>query len=80
MEDSIPPEPSSDCTDKVAILRLRFPDGSTDQRRFLATHTIQMLLNYIGSKGYHPEEFKLLTSFPKKDVRPCSIVVSLVIL
>lgn len=67
MEDTIPLEPDETQT-KVSTLRLRFPDGSTLQRRFLPSHTVGMLLNFVGSKGYHVEEYKLLTSFPRKDV------------
>ena len=67
MEDLIPPEPDDSHT-KVSTLRLRFPDGSTHQRRFLPSHTVGNLLNFVGSKGYQSEEYKLLTSFPKKDV------------
>lgn len=67
MEDLIPPEPDESHT-KVSTLRLRFPDGSTHQRKFLPSHTVGNLLNFVGSKGYQAEEYKLLTSFPKKDV------------
>lgn len=28
-----------------------------------------MLLNYIVSKGFHLEDYKVLTTFPRKDVR-----------
>lgn len=70
MIDSIPPEPLS-TTDGVTTLRIRCPDGSVIQRRFLAVHTIAMLKNFVGSEGYHPSEYKVLTSFPRKDVRYC---------
>ena len=68
MEESIPPEPPLNTTDRITTLRIRCPDGSVDQRRFLSIHTVAMLLNYVGSKGYHPLEYKILTSFPRKDV------------
>lgn len=68
MENSIPPEPDKSCNEKISTLRIRFPDGTTDQRRFLANHTVRMLINYIGSKGYHPSEYKILTSYPKRNI------------
>lgn len=69
MLNSIPPEPDTSCKDKVSSIRMRFPDGSVDQRRFLAdTHTLRMILNYVGSKGYPSIDYKVLTSFPKRNV------------
>lgn len=70
MLNSIPPEPDKSCTEKVSCIRMRFPDGSVDLRRFLAdTHTLRMVLNYVGSKGYPTVDYKVLTSFPKRNVR-----------
>ncbi len=72
MLSAIPAEPESSCTEKVSSIRMRFPDGSVDQRKFLASsHTVQMLLNYIGSKGYSLTEYKILTTYPKRNVCCC---------
>ena len=69
MLSSIPPEPDQSCSEKVTSIRMRFPDGSVDQRKFLASsHTVRMLLNYVGSKGYPPSDYKMLTSYPKRNV------------
>lgn len=69
MENSIPPEPPEG-SPNVATILLRFPDGSSERRRFLSSHTVGNLLNYVGSKGYPLDEHKVLTSFPRKDVSP----------
>ena len=42
MESVLPEEPPTDCTEKLATLRVRLPNGSTVQRRFLASHTLQV--------------------------------------
>ena len=68
MESNVPPEPDANCQDKVATLRFRLPSGDMKQRRFLAVHTVKMVLNYVGSLGYHPTEHKILFSFPRRDV------------
>ena len=68
MESNVPPEPDANCESKVATLRFRLPTGEMKQRRFLAIHTVRMVLNYVGSLGYHPTDHKVLFSFPRKDV------------
>ena len=42
MASVVPQEPAPDCTEKISTLRIRLPDGSTTQRRFLSTHTLQV--------------------------------------
>ena len=42
MEVCVPDEPSPDCADKMCTLRIRYPDGSQVQRRFLAKHQLQV--------------------------------------
>lgn len=42
MEDSVPPEPIADCGEKLCTMRIRFPDGTTEQRRFLAEHRLKV--------------------------------------
>lgn len=68
MEDAVPPEPDPSSSDRVTTLRLRLPDGTTVQRRFLASHLLQTIVSYVGSLGYHPDEYKLITSYPRRDV------------
>lgn len=42
MEDSVPPEPMANCGEKLSTIRIRFPDGTTMQRRFLAGHRLKV--------------------------------------
>ena len=68
MASVVPDEPAADCVEKMATLRIRLPSGSTAQRRFLASNTLQDLLNYIGSMDYPVSDYKVLRSFPRADV------------
>ena len=68
MASVVPDEPAFDCREKMATLRIRLPSGSTAQRRFLASNTLQDLLNYIGSMDYPVSDYKVLRSFYRTDV------------
>ena len=67
-EIAMPDEPSPDCKDPITVLRIRTPDGETLSRRFRAEEPLKHLIYYVTSKGFHTEGFKLLTTFPRKDV------------
>jgi len=64
----LPEEPDATCTEPVALLRIRCPDGRVLNRRFLASEPLQVLLTYVGSVGFAPDTYKLLTTYPRKDV------------
>ena len=68
LEQQLANEPSEDCPDPMTTLRMRVPSGDMLTRRFLADQAIRMVLVYLGTKGYHTEQYKVLTTFPKKDV------------
>ncbi|XP_078657588.1 FAS-associated factor 1-like isoform X4 [Branchiostoma floridae x Branchiostoma belcheri] len=68
LEDTLPDEPPEDCTEPLINLRVRLPDGEMLQRRFLAATTLQVVLNYVHSKGFPSKEYKLLSSWPKRDL------------
>ena len=56
-------------------MRIRAPGGKLLVRRFLARHSLQVLLDYIAAQGFHTQDYKVLTTFPRKDVSltiPCS--------
>ena len=42
MASVVPLEPAPDCPEKTSTLRIRLPDGSPAQRRFLASNTVQV--------------------------------------
>ena len=55
-------------------MRIRAPGGKLLVRRFLARHSLQVLLDYIAAQGFHTQDYKVLTTFPRKDVSltfPC---------
>jgi len=64
----LPPEPPSDVADVTTKIRFRLPGGNTATRRFLAAQSLQVLLDYLLVEGYPAEEFKVLSSWPRKDV------------
>ena len=68
LAETIPPEPPADCTDVMSRLRFRCPDGQMKQRRFLGSTTLHVLLNYLMTEGYRKDEYKVLTTFPRRDV------------
>ncbi|XP_071953083.1 FAS-associated factor 1-like [Antedon mediterranea] len=68
LEQQVSEEPPADIKDGVSTLRMRLPNGETLIRRFYGNHALETLFYFIGSKGYRTEEYKLLTTWPKRDV------------
>lgn len=66
--NAVPLEPDEDYNGKMAKVRFRCPNGETMMRRFRAEETLGMLLNYLGSQSYPVGNYKLLTSFPRRDI------------
>merc|ERR1719412_1568865 len=64
---SLPAEPAADCG--LALANIRFRAANTQlQRRFLASDSLEILLLYLRSEGFRPEEYKVITSFPRRDI------------
>ncbi|XP_022101675.1 FAS-associated factor 1-like isoform X2 [Acanthaster planci] len=68
LEQQLPDEPAENCPKPTTTLRMRMPGGDVLTRRFLAEQPIRTVMVYLGTKGYHSEDFKVLTTFPKKDL------------
>ncbi|XP_002734494.1 FAS-associated factor 1-like [Saccoglossus kowalevskii] len=68
LEDSLPDEPAEDCTEPIITIRVKLPNGQNVTRRFLAQNPLQILLNYVASVGYHMDEYKVLTNWPRRDL------------
>lgn len=68
LEQALPPEPSEDSREQISKLRVRTPSGEFLERRFLGSCKLQVLFDFVASKGYPFEEFKLLTTFPRRNV------------
>ncbi|KAJ8305447.1 hypothetical protein KUTeg_015992 [Tegillarca granosa] len=63
----IPEEPPEKTTEPVSKFRIRTPKGETLERRFLASEPVKYLKYYIMSLGYLLEEYKVLTTYPRRD-------------
>ncbi|TNN74382.1 FAS-associated factor 1 [Liparis tanakae] len=68
LEQALPPEPDEDAVEQISKLRIRTPSGQFLERRFLGSCKLQVLFDFVASKGYPFEEFKLLTTFPRKNI------------
>lgn len=68
LEQALPPEPDEESGEQISKLRIRTPSGEFLERRFLGSCKLQVLFDFVASKGYPFEEFKLLTTFPRRNV------------
>lgn len=84
-ENSLPPEPASDCTQQITKIRFRKPTGEFIERKFTVDTQLkveindflktlvnkinfQVLLNFSTANGFSPAEFKVISSFPRRDL------------
>ncbi|XP_063697658.1 FAS-associated factor 1 isoform X2 [Culicoides brevitarsis] len=75
-ERALPPEPEQLSGPEITKIRIRTTDGMIE-RRFLATDTLQTLLNYVTSKGFPVDEYKLICTFPKRELTGMDVTKSL---
>ncbi|XP_043911878.1 FAS-associated factor 1 isoform X2 [Protopterus annectens] len=68
LEQALPPEPSEEGPEPVSKLRIRTPSGEFFERRFLGSTRLQVVFDFVASKGFPCEQFKLLSTFPRRDV------------
>uniref|UniRef100_A0A8C8DUH9 Fas (TNFRSF6) associated factor 1 n=1 Tax=Oryzias sinensis TaxID=183150 RepID=A0A8C8DUH9_9TELE len=68
LEQALPPEPDEESGEQISKLRIRTPSGEFLERRFLSSCKLQVLFDFVASKGYPFEEFKLLTTFPRRNI------------
>ncbi|XP_068175388.1 FAS-associated factor 1 [Antennarius striatus] len=68
LEQALPPQPDEDSAEQISKLRIRTPSGEFVERRFLGSCKLQVLFDFVASKGYPSEEFKLLTTFPRRNI------------
>ncbi|XP_067929267.1 FAS-associated factor 1-like isoform X2 [Watersipora subatra] len=66
--ETIPDEPPEDCAEVMARLRFRCPEGAMLNRRFLGETKLKVLFNYLVTEGYNTAYFKVLTTFPRRDL------------
>ncbi|XP_064845680.1 FAS-associated factor 1-like isoform X2 [Oncorhynchus masou masou] len=68
LEHALPPEPAEEGGEPISKLRIRTPSGEFLVRRFLGITKLQVLFDFVASKGYPWEDFKLLTTFPRRNI------------
>lgn len=72
-ERALPPEPADTKGPEITKIRVRQPTGEMFERRFLATDTLQTLINFVTSKGFPIDKFKLISSWPRRDLTALGI-------
>ncbi|XP_011298311.1 FAS-associated factor 1 [Fopius arisanus] len=68
VESSLPAEPDADSSDGVLKIKVRLPGGKFLERRFRPDTPLQTLLNFLIVEGYPTEEYKVLSSWPRRDL------------
>lgn len=64
----LPDEPAEESASSVTRIRVRLPNGEMLVRRFLMDTTLEALLNYLTVCGYPSDEYKALSSWPRRDL------------
>ncbi|KAI3415336.1 hypothetical protein GPALN_004948 [Globodera pallida] len=66
-------EPSVEDPQAITI-RLRFPDGRTNERRFRDCENVEMLLVYAATLGYESDRYRIWTSdMPRKEIATLNV-------
>lgn len=68
VEASLPPEPELEQGDSIAKIKFRLPAGQHLERRFLASTPLRVLLDFLVVKGYPAQDYKVISSWPRRDV------------
>lgn len=68
VEQRLPAEPAVESAEASTTIRFRLPGGNTATRRFLACERLQVLFDYLFVEGYPMQDYKVLSSWPRKDV------------
>ncbi|XP_026478148.1 FAS-associated factor 1 [Ctenocephalides felis] len=69
VKKQLPPEPEDGGSgDGITKIRIRLPTGSFAERRFLITTELKVLLDYMIVLGYPSEDYKFISSWPRKDL------------
>lgn len=61
----VPTEPTSG---DIARIRFKLPSGEVIERKFFKTNTLSAIIDLISSLGYFSETYKLLSTWPRRDL------------
>lgn len=65
---TLPSEPDDASGEGITKIRFRLPKGDNLERRFTQDTILQVLLDFLLVEGYPVEEYKVISSWPRKDV------------
>ena len=65
--NTLPSEPDS-TVDAICSLKCRLPGGKVVSRRFLNATTLSVLFDFLYTQGFSRDEYRFLTTYPKRDV------------
>lgn len=65
---TVPPEPEQTTGENITKIRIRTPAGTMLERRFTTDTPLRILLNYITGEGFLVDEFKVISSWPRRDL------------
>jgi len=68
LESELPNEPDENSSENITKIRFRLPKGDFLERRFLASSKLQVLLNFLVVQGYHVKDYKVISSWPRRDL------------
>lgn len=63
---SLPAEPEPG--DQITKIRFRLPLGKFLERRFMTSDSLQVLFDYLYVNGFSQEEYKVISSWPRRDL------------
>ncbi|RMZ93019.1 FAS-associated factor 1 [Brachionus plicatilis] len=67
--DNLPEEPGDYApTSQVTRIRFRLPDGEFVQRKFFIDNKLKSVIDFVTGHGFFIEQYKLLSSWPRKDL------------
>ncbi|XP_055535376.1 FAS-associated factor 1 isoform X2 [Wyeomyia smithii] len=65
---TVPPEPDQIAGENITKIRIRPPTGPMIERRFTTDTSLQILLNFITGEGFLIDEYKVISSWPRRDL------------
>ncbi|XP_034939481.1 FAS-associated factor 1 isoform X2 [Chelonus insularis] len=68
IELSLPPEPDTESRSNIVKIKVRLPGSKFLERRFYSDTPLEILLNFLTVEGYPTEEYKVLSSWPRRDL------------